>query len=870
MALAFFVLLLLLAPAVHVVVSQKPGFLSIDCGLDANYSGYNDAKTGIFYVSDGQYVDSGENHRVASELESLWPNQIRSRTLRSFPFGLRNCYSLPTVAGTKYLVRVEIAYGNYDGKNSSTLQFDLHLGGNFWFTSRPKADTNYVSEVVFVAWASWAPVCLVNTGSGTPFVSALELRQLGDKLYQPLDDAPDLIMSAWTRENMGSSPSITRYPEDPYDRFWWPMDEVSSRWANLSTIKPIESDPDTSFAVPSSVLQTAITAAGNDTVLTVKTWQDYRTSDSSFMVFLHFADFQDGQLRQFGIYINYINETQSGPSKKLYSPPYLTASCQYTVESYKATDGKYNITLVATASSILPPMINALEIYRVVPVDNSTTFPKDFDAIMAIKLEYGVKKNWMGDPCFPTKYAWEGVKCSNTSYSAMRITSLDLSNSNLHGAISKNFTLLTALENLNLSGNHLSGDSVCKNYTGSLVFRYDSDGNMCNKPPPSPPRNKVAIITISVVVPVLVVVVLLAYFIWREKRKPNVSTHDPATARDPQLENTPGSRQGHEGHLQNTENRLFTYKELEKFTNNFKRFLGQGGFGPVYYGRLEDDTEVAVKMRSESSSHGLGEFLAEVQSLTKVHHKNLVSLVGYCMEKDHLALVYEYMTQGSLFDHLRGKNGVAETMNWGTRVRVVLNAAQGLDYLHKGCNLPIVHRDVKTSNILLGHNLQAKIADFGLCKTFFSDTQTHISGTAAGTAGYMDPECYLTGRITESNDVYSFGVVLFEVVTGEPPIVPGHGHIIQRVKQKITTGDISLVADARLGGAYDISSMWKVVDIAMMCTSNSAAQRPTMAAVVVQLKESLALEEAREDSCARANPGSDITGSVFAYSPLAR
>ncbi|XP_021308499.1 putative leucine-rich repeat receptor-like serine/threonine-protein kinase At2g04300 isoform X1 [Sorghum bicolor] len=518
------------------------------------------------------------------------------------------------------------------------------------------------------------------------------------------------------------------------------------------------------------------------------------------------------------------------------------------------------------------------------------------DAIMAIKIEYGVKKNWMGDPCFPIKFAWDGVKCSSAISNMSRITSIDLSNSSLHGTITKNFTLLTALENLdlsynqlsgpipdslpslpslrvlNVSGNQLSNESLCKNYTAPLIFRHDA-GSVCNKPSPSPPRNKATIIAISVVVPVLVVILLLlAYFIWWEKRKPNVQPVPiNGPTRDPEPDNASGSKKGHGYNLNKTENRQFTYKELEKFTNNFKKFIGQGGFGPVYYGRLEDSTEVAVKMRSESSSHGLDEFLAEVQSLTKVHHRNLVSLIGYCWEKDHLALVYEYMSQGSLFDHLRGKNGVSEALNWRKRVQVVLEAAQGLDYLHKGCNLPIVHRDVKTNNILLGQNLQAKIADFGLSKTYLSDTQTHISATAAGTAGYMDPEYYHTGRLTESSDVYSFGVVLLEVATGKPPIVPGHGHIIRRVKQNIATGDIGSIADVRLGNAYDISSMWKVIDTAMMCTVDSAAQRPTMATVVIQLKESLALEETREkDSSTRVSRGSDIEAMVSTFRPLAR
>uniref|UniRef100_A0A0E0QQA6 Malectin-like domain-containing protein n=1 Tax=Oryza rufipogon TaxID=4529 RepID=A0A0E0QQA6_ORYRU len=158
----------------------QPGFISIDCGLEANYSGYKDTDTGIFYVSDSPYVDAGENHRVAAGQAS---GRVRPElTVRSFPSGVRNCYTLPTAAGAKYLVRVIAFYGNYDGRNSSSaLQFDLYIGVNYWQTVR--ADGDEVYEVLFVAWASWVPVCLVNTAQGTPFVSSVELRPLVDALY---------------------------------------------------------------------------------------------------------------------------------------------------------------------------------------------------------------------------------------------------------------------------------------------------------------------------------------------------------------------------------------------------------------------------------------------------------------------------------------------------------------------------------------------------------------------------------------------------------------------------------------------------------------------------------------------------------------
>ncbi|KAM0841660.1 hypothetical protein ACQ4PT_058871 [Festuca glaucescens] len=655
-----------------------------------------------------------------------------------------------------------------------------------------------------------------------------------------------------------------RFSYDPYDRYWfW---RAGPFWTNVSTQNTITHQDHGSFQVPTRVLQTAITVVGNnDTVLNVFTWRAYKPT-LMYRVFLYFADFQSSLLWQFSVYIN---------DKQIddHIPKYLTASSVQSSGWFNTTDGNHSITLVATNISVLPPMINAYEIYTLIPNGTSRTFSKDFDAMMAIKIEYGVKKNWTGDPCFPPEYRWNGVKCSNSTGNTTRIISLDMSNSKLNGSISDNFTLLTELQFLDLSGNSMNGpfpDSLCKRSAGSLVLRYESDKDMCNKTiSPSPSKTRTTIIAISVVVPMVIVVVLvLSCLIWRRKRKLKVSTYDAPSA--PKPHSAPVSITSKGDHLHNSENRQFTYKELEKFTNKFERSIGQGGFGLVYYGRLEDDTEVAVKMRSESSSHGLDEFLAEVNSLTKVHHRNLVSLVGYCWEKDHLALVYEYMSRGSLSDQLRGKNGVGETLSWGTRVRIVLESAQGLDYLHKGCSFPIIHRDVKTNNILLGQNLRAKIADFGLCKSYLSDMQTHISTNAAGSMGYMDPEYYHTGWLAESSDVYSFGVVLLEVATGETPILPGHGHIVQRVKQKIASGNVSMVADAKLGGAYDVNSMWKLVDTAMACTTDASIRRPTMAVVVAQLKESLALEESHEDNSVQGSFTSTTRAPLSTFGPSAR
>jgi hypothetical protein len=187
--------------------SRCTGFLSIDCGLDDKYSGGNtDERTGITYVSDGAYVDTGENLKVSAEYQRQWRSIYW--TVRSFPSGVRNCYHLPTELGSKYLVRVQVTYGNHDGKNdSSSLEFKLHLGTNFWDTVYVANGLPMTYEAVFVAWASRAPVCLINTNNGAPFLSVLELRKLDDVLYPTLTASK--AMSLFKRLNLAGR--FTRY-----------------------------------------------------------------------------------------------------------------------------------------------------------------------------------------------------------------------------------------------------------------------------------------------------------------------------------------------------------------------------------------------------------------------------------------------------------------------------------------------------------------------------------------------------------------------------------------------------------------------------------------------------------------------------------
>ncbi|KAK0598371.1 hypothetical protein LWI29_034055 [Acer saccharum] len=321
-------------------------------------------------------------------------------------------------------------------------------------------------------------------------------------------------------------------------------------------------------------------------------------------------------------------------------------------------------------------------------------------------------------------------------------------------------------------------------------------------------------------------------------------------------------------------NRQFTYSDIVRITKNFERILGKGGFGPVFHGWL-DDIQVAVKMLSSSSDQGYKEFHAEVKLLMRVHHRNLTSLVGYCIEDTNMGLIYEYMSNGTLQEYLSGKN--AYILSWEDRMRIAVDAAQGLEYLHNGCKPSIVHRDVKSSNILLNEKLQAKIADFGLSRIFQTESGAHISTVVAGTPGYLDPEYYISNWLNEKSDVYSFGVVLLEIITSRPVIIKGpdeNVHVSQWVSSMLAEGDIRNIVDPSLSGDFDNSSAWKVVELALACALHSSMERPTMTEVVTELNDCLAIEIARNDKGHKnktKGPRRMVTVNVESdFSPTAR
>ncbi|XP_024515519.1 LRR receptor-like serine/threonine-protein kinase IOS1 [Selaginella moellendorffii] len=295
----------------------------------------------------------------------------------------------------------------------------------------------------------------------------------------------------------------------------------------------------------------------------------------------------------------------------------------------------------------------------------------------------------------------------------------------------------------------------------------------------------------------------------------------------------------------NSNTKIFSYKAVVEATNNFKRVLGEGSFGPVYYGCLSNGVEVAVKVLSSTSKQGYQEFNTEIDILSVVHHRNLVSFLGYCDHGSKLILLYEFLSNGTLKKHLYGKPS-CPTLSWKSRLQIALDAAQGLEYLHTSCNLHIIHRDIKTTNILLSSAMVAKVTDFGLSKLYDKNNTSHVSTIVKGTPGYLDPEYHSYSRLTEKSDVYSFGVVLFEIICGREPInltLPEEQVVLSKwACKELEKGNLQNIIDPKLLG-YKEQVAWKVLELAMNCVEHRSERRPNMNTVVNELKETIQLEE---------------------------
>lgn len=290
--------------------------------------------------------------------------------------------------------------------------------------------------------------------------------------------------------------------------------------------------------------------------------------------------------------------------------------------------------------------------------------------------------------------------------------------------------------------------------------------------------------------------------------------------------------------------RIFHLKELKKATNGFskERNLGSGGFGEVYKGELQDGTVVAVKSAKVGNIKSTQQVLNEVGILSQVNHKNLVRLLGCCVEAEQPLLIYEYIANGTLHDHLHGKYS-SFNLTWSTRLRIALQTAEALAYLHSAAYTPIYHRDVKSTNILLDDDFNSKVADFGLSR-LAKPGLSHVSTCAQGTLGYLDPEYYRNYQLTDKSDVYSYGVVLLELLTSQKAIDfsrdPDDVNLAIYVSQRASNGAIMEVVDPRLQGheasVNILMSLKLFSELAVACLREKKRERPSMTDVVHELQ----------------------------------
>jgi hypothetical protein len=402
---------------------------------------------------------------------------------------------------------------------------------------------------------------------------------------------------------------------------------------------------------------------------------------------------------------------------------------------------------------------------------------------------------------------------------------------------------------------------------GMEIFKVSRDGNLAHptvriggisggvrKPKRSP---KWVLIGAASVLVLFITIVGAAYICFHLQRKKNNSAnkandnppgwkplalHAAADTRSPTLRTagTFGSSQL---------GRQFTIVEIRTATQNFDESLviGVGGFGKVYKGRMEDGKLVAIK-RGHTESHqgqGMKEFETEIEMLSRLRHRHLVPLIGYCDERNEMVLVYDHMSNGTLRSHLYGSDLPALT--WKQRLEICIGAARGLHYLHTGLDRGIIHRDVKTTNILLDGNLVAKMADFGISKDGPALDHTHVSTAVKGSFGYLDPEYYRRQQLTPSSDVYSFGVVLFEVLCARPVINPTLPRdqinlaewALNRQRKKL----LGTIIDPRLDGNYTLESLMKFSEIAEKCLADEGVNRPSMGEVLWHLESALQLHQ---------------------------
>ncbi|KAF5746509.1 leucine-rich repeat family protein [Tripterygium wilfordii] len=891
MALNSHLLLVLHLFFISSVVSQVSEFISIDCGRTSNYT---DPVIGLSWISDLSFMSHGKSVKLENNNGSLMQYQWR----RDFPTDSKKyCYTLSTKERRRYIVRATFQYGNLENEETYP-KFLLYLDATRWSTVTILDGSRvYVKEMIIRAPSSSIDVCICCGVTGSPFISTLELRPLNLSMYAT-DYEDNFFLEVAARVNFGApSTDVVRYPDDPYDRIWdSDMDRrqnylvgVAPGTVKINTSKNI--DVNTREYPPVKVMQTAV--EGTQGVLSYRlNLEDFPANARAFAYFAEIENLGEKETRKFKLQLpstpDYSNavvniaENANG-TYRLYEPSYMNVTLDFVL----------SFSFVKTQDSTRGPVLNAIEINKYLQI-SSKTDSRDvtvLNDLCSMNAE-SISMNEGGDPCVPAHWQW--ITCSSAT--PPRVSKIALSGRNLKGDIPPEINKMEELTELWLDGNYLTGPlpdmsnlinlkivhlennkltGSLPSYLGILpnlqelyiqnnsfsgaipsdlltrklvFFNYRNNPGLY-KASDRKMRFKLILGASIGILAVLLVLFIGSLLLLRQLKQPRDKTKDQGDSLRNGSKNPTAHSIAKSWRLMDEGIASYiSLPELEEATEHFSKKVGKGSFGTVYYGKMKDGKEVAVKIMADSSSHGTQQFVTEVALLSRIHHRNLVPLIGYCDEENQRILVYEYMHNGSLRDRIQASIN-QKPLDWLARLRIAEDAAKGLEYLHTGCNPSIIHRDVKTTNILLDNNMRAKVSDFGLSRQAEEDL-THISSVARGTVGYLDPEYYATQQLTEKSDVYSFGVVLLELISGKKPVsMEDFGaelNIVYWARSLIRKGDVLSIVDPFLAGNVKIESIWRIAEVAIQCVEQRSVSRPRMQEIILAIQDAIKIEKGDE------------------------
>ncbi|GAA0164650.1 hypothetical protein LIER_20239 [Lithospermum erythrorhizon] len=881
---------LMLFSYIQLTSCYQDGFLSLSCGASTSFiDGSN-----ISWIPDGAFVNSGQTTTI--DLDGTSTNV----PIRFFPDSqTRKCYNLPTnnlSSPSLVLVRAQFAYKNYDGL-SKPPTFFVSLGTALSTNVNLSKKDPWIEEFIWPVNKDVVSLCFQSIqGSGYPVVSSIELRPMPQGSYRSaMNDSPDYLLRSVYRINCGYIDGPLRYPIDQYDRIW-DADEDFTPF-HVSTGFDIQNIFNLSNLIespPTAILQTArVLARWNE--LTYNLPLDHQ---GDYHIILYFAGILPVS-SSFDVMINgnifQANYTiQTWESKDML----------FTLKEINSL----NITLRKVGYFPFINALEVYEILDIPPGTSSTTVSALQIIQSSVALDLGWQDDpclpmpWDHIGCegnFVTSLDLSGIQLRsinptfgdlldlktldlhNTSLageiqnlgslqhlerlnlSFNQLTSfgselesltnlkiLDLRNNSLEGIVPDSLGELQELKLLNLENNKLQGPLPRSLYRKSLEVR--TSGNMClsfsttlcNQFPSTietpqvtvvPPKKGKGLNHLEIIVGSVGFIVLalfgisIAFILYSRKKKSGMASK-AGTKTDASTQNAV---------------KAFSYKEIRSATNNFKEVIGCGSFGSMYKGKLQDGKQVAVKILFDKCQLSADTFLNEMSLLSQIRHQNLVSLEGFCHSPKQQILVYEYLPGGSLADNLYGSNCKKVKLSWVRRLKIAVDTAKGLDYLHHRCDPRIIHQSVKSSNILLDDEMNAKLADFGLRKQEVKPDATLVTTFAKSSSGYLDPEYHSTRQLTEKSDIYSFGVVLLELICGREPLShagsPDSFNLVLWAKPYLQAGGFEVV-DESINGTFDEESMRRAALIASRSVERDAMIRPSISEVLAELKKAYSIQ----------------------------